>query len=153
MAELGWTASKVMQEHLQNLVSWGYMMAAELVTCRVLEDPASPIQVSGYVAACATFYKWGFGILAHRFLHSLLQFYGLELHHLTLAFVTLCEAYIGIEPHFNLWNYFFHIQLQQSSGTKVVALDSVDIFVRSGHGVDPYFLLLTSGPLDGWWKV
>jgi hypothetical protein len=46
---------------------------------------------------------------SHRFLHSLLQFYGLELHHLTpsrmfymAAFVTLCEAYMGIEPHFNL---------------------------------------------------
>jgi hypothetical protein len=23
------------------------------------------------------------------------------------TFVTLCEAYMGIEPHFNLWNYFF----------------------------------------------
>jgi hypothetical protein len=22
------------------------------------------------------------------------------------AFVTLCEAYMGIDPHFNLWNYF-----------------------------------------------
>jgi hypothetical protein len=27
------------------------------------------------------------------------------------AFVTLCEAYMGIEPHFNLWNYFFRAQL------------------------------------------
>jgi hypothetical protein len=26
--------------------------------------------------------------------------------------MTLCEAYMGIEPHFNLWNYFFHAQLQ-----------------------------------------
>jgi hypothetical protein len=49
-----------------------------------------------------------------QFLHLLLQFYGLELHHLTLlrilhiaAIVALCEAYMGIEPHFNLWNYFF----------------------------------------------
>jgi hypothetical protein len=24
------------------------------------------------------------------------------------AFVTLCEAYMGIELHFNMWNYFFH---------------------------------------------
>jgi hypothetical protein len=24
-----------------------------------------------------------------------------------VAFVTLCEAYMGIEPHFNPWNYFF----------------------------------------------
>jgi hypothetical protein len=28
-----------MQEHLQNLVSQGYMMAAELTTCRVPGDP------------------------------------------------------------------------------------------------------------------
>jgi hypothetical protein len=45
------------------------------------------------------------------------QFYGLELYHLTplgilpmAAFVTLCEAYVDIEPDFNLWNYFFCIQ-------------------------------------------
>jgi hypothetical protein len=52
---------------------------------------------------------------SHRLLCSLLQFFGLELHHLTpsgilhiAAFVNLCEAYMGIKPYFNLWNYFFH---------------------------------------------
>jgi hypothetical protein len=49
--ELGLTTSEVMEEHLQNLVSQGYMMAAELVTCRVPEDPASPVQSGGYVVA------------------------------------------------------------------------------------------------------
>jgi hypothetical protein len=51
---------------------------------------------------------------SHLFLCFLLQLYGLELHHLTPSgilhladFVTLCEAYMGIEPHFDLWNYFF----------------------------------------------
>jgi hypothetical protein len=45
---------------------------------------------------------------------SLLWSDNMELHHLTplgilhmVAFLTLCEAYIGMEPHFNLWNYFF----------------------------------------------
>jgi hypothetical protein len=47
MARFGLLASEVMQEHLQNLMSQGYMTAAELVTCRVLEDPASPIMVGG----------------------------------------------------------------------------------------------------------
>jgi hypothetical protein len=49
---------------------------------------------------------------------TLLQFYGLELHHLTpsgilpiAAFVTLCEGYVVIEPHYDLWNYFFHVRL------------------------------------------
>jgi hypothetical protein len=64
---------------------------------------------------------------SHRFFCSLLQFYGLELHHLTplgilhiAAFVTLCEAYMGIEPHFDLWNYFFHVQLRPGSDVEVV---------------------------------
>jgi hypothetical protein len=62
------------------------------------------------------------------------------------AFVTLYEAYMGIEPHFNLWNYFFHVWLEQGSSTEVVAFGSVDIFAWFGCGVDPYFHLLTSGP-------
>jgi hypothetical protein len=90
---------------------------------------------------------------SHKFLRLLLQFYGLELQHLTplgilhmAAFVTLYEAYMGIEPHFNLWNYFFHVWLEQGSSTEVVAFGSVDIFAWFGCGVDPYFHLLTSGP-------
>jgi hypothetical protein len=43
--------------------------------------------------------------------------------------VTLCEAYMGIEPHFNLWNYFFRTWLQQGSGMEMVTLGSVDIFI------------------------
>jgi hypothetical protein len=54
---------------------------------------------------------------SHRFLHSVLQHYDLELHHLTplgilhiVAFVTLCKAFMGIEPHFDLQNHFFHVR-------------------------------------------
>jgi hypothetical protein len=90
------------------------MIAAELATCCVPEDPASPPPVGGYVMACMVFYELGFGVPSHRFLRSLLQFYGFKLQHLTpsgilhiVAFMTLCEAYMGIEPHFDLWKYFF----------------------------------------------
>jgi CxxC motif-containing protein (DUF1111 family) len=119
MAEQGWTASEVTQEHLQHLVSQGYMTATELMTYRVPEDPASPVLAGGYIVTCVAFYERGFSVPSHRFLHSRLQFYGLELHHLTpsrifhiAAFVTMCEAYMGIELHCNLWNYFFRAQLQ-----------------------------------------
>jgi CxxC motif-containing protein (DUF1111 family) len=104
-----------MQEHMQNLVSQGYMTAAELATSRVPEDPTSPTAAGGCVMACVAFYERGFSVPSHRFLHSLLYFHDLELHHLTpsvilhmTAFVTLCEVYMGIESHFDLWNYFFH---------------------------------------------
>jgi hypothetical protein len=57
MAEQGWIPSEVTQAHLQDLGSQGFMMAAELATCRVPEDPASPVPVRGYVLACTAFYE------------------------------------------------------------------------------------------------
>jgi hypothetical protein len=90
------------------------MTAADLATCHVPEDLSSPMPTGGYIMPCVAFYKWGFGVPSHQFLHSVLQFYCLELYHLTpsgilhmAAFVSLCEAYLGIELHLNLWNYCF----------------------------------------------
>jgi hypothetical protein len=83
MAESGWPASEVTQEHLQNLISQGYMTVVELTTCRIPEDPTSPAPAGGYVVTCTVFYERGFGVPSHQFLRLLLQFYDLELHHLT----------------------------------------------------------------------
>jgi hypothetical protein len=67
----------VTQEHPQNPVSRGYMIATELATCPMPEDPTSLTPVGGYVMACATFYKIGFGVPSHQFLRFLLHFYDL----------------------------------------------------------------------------
>jgi hypothetical protein len=110
------------------------MTATELSTCRVLADLVSPALVGGYIVACLAFYEQGFGTPSHRFLCLLLQFYGLELHHLTpagilhiAAFVTLCEAYMGIELHFNMWNHFFRVRLRPGSDVKVTVWGCADI--------------------------
>jgi hypothetical protein len=62
-----------------------------------------------------------------------------------LAYRDLCDAIQGpiwgIEPHFDLWNHFFHIRLLQGSGVKVIVLGGVDIYVKSRFGVNPYFHL------------
>jgi hypothetical protein len=60
--------------------------------------------MEGYVVSFVVFYEQGFVMPLHQFLRSLLQHYCLELHNLTL-----CEVYMGIDPHFDLWNYFFHV--------------------------------------------
>jgi hypothetical protein len=41
------------------------MIAAELETCRVLEDPASRVLAGGYVVPGATFYERGFSVPSH----------------------------------------------------------------------------------------
>jgi hypothetical protein len=77
----------------------------ELMTCRLSEDPTSPVPAEGYMVSFTVFYERGFDVLSHRFLYSLLQYYSLELHNLTplgilhiMTFVTLCEAFMGIDP-------------------------------------------------------
>jgi hypothetical protein len=56
----------------------------------------------------------GFSLPAHEFLCGLLFVYGVQLHQLTptsilhiACFVTLCESFLGIEPHFLLWRSIF----------------------------------------------
>jgi fibrillarin-like rRNA methylase len=54
-----------------------------------------------------------------------------------MAFVTQCDVYMGIEPHFDIWNHFFRVWLPQDSDAEAAILGGVDIYVKSGHRVDP----------------
>jgi hypothetical protein len=105
------------------------------------------------------FYERGFGVLSHRFLRSLLQHYVLELQNLTPcmilhipAFMTLCETYMGIDPHFDLWNQFFRVQRLQDPDAEMLVSREVVVQVKSRHGVDPYFDILMPKLMEGWWK-
>jgi hypothetical protein len=51
------------------------MTVVKLTVCRLPMKPVFPVPVGGYVVSFVAFYE--------RFLHSLLWYYGLELHHLT----------------------------------------------------------------------
>jgi hypothetical protein len=136
------------------------MTAVEFATCLVLVDPASPTPVKGHVVVCMAFYERGFGVSSHLFLRSLLQSYYLELQHLTpsgilhmAAFVTLCEAYIGIEPHLNLWNHFFQARLRQGSDVAAASLGSVDILVHSRPEAGSFFSIPLPDPPMKWRKA
>jgi hypothetical protein len=56
MAKEGWTPMEVMQDHRHDLISQEFMTAVELATCRVPEDPTSPVPARGYLVACMAFY-------------------------------------------------------------------------------------------------
>ena len=61
-----------------------------------------------------TFHERGLGYPAHWFLCGLLNEWGLELQHLNptgvphiVGFVTVCEAFLGMEPHADFfWQLF-----------------------------------------------
>ena len=76
-----------------------------------------PSPPDGYVVSFTHFHKRGFATPAHKFLWGLLH-YKIELQHLNpnriqymVAFVALCEGFLGICPHFDLWRYFFVVTL------------------------------------------
>jgi hypothetical protein len=61
-----------------------------------------------------TFHELGFSITADRFIRGVLFAYGLQLQHLNLnsiqqmaAFEVMCEGYLGMGAHWNLFQYFF----------------------------------------------
>jgi hypothetical protein len=58
------------------------------------------------------------GFLIHPFFRGLLHFYCLQIHHLSpnsilhiACFITLCEAFLNVEPHFGLWRKYFQVKL------------------------------------------
>jgi hypothetical protein len=135
------------------------MMAEDLAVCRVLEDHVFPAPTEGYVVSFVALYERGFDTPSHRFLCSLLWYYDLELHHLTLsgvlhiaAFITLCEAYLGIDPEFDLWNYFFSVQRPHDPEAKRTVSGGTVIHVKSRHGVDPYLDIPMPRSMKGWRK-
>jgi hypothetical protein len=106
-----------MQEHLQNLMSEGYMTVAELVTFHTLIILPSPILAGGICCGmcsillaeilCAITLISPLFAIVHWLGPASLDPSGI-LH--MAAFMTMCEAYMGIEAHLHLWNYFFHGQ-------------------------------------------
>jgi hypothetical protein len=157
MAKQDWTPSTVTMGHSQKLVKLGFMTVVELMACRVLEDPTFPAPVEGYVVSFVAFYVLGFGTPSHRFLRLLLQHYGLELHHLThlgvlhiATLMTLCNAYLGIDPEFDLWNYLLRVRCPQDPEAEIMISRDTVIHVKSGHGVDPYLEILMPRMMKGW---
>jgi hypothetical protein len=72
--------------------------------------------LDGYVMSFAPFHERGLMIPLHPFFQGLLHHYQIELQHLNpngiqqiAAFITLCEGYLGIKPHFELWRYLRHL--------------------------------------------
>jgi hypothetical protein len=71
------------------------------------------------------FLLYGLSFPAHEFLRGLLFVYGIELHQLTpnsilhiACFVTLCESFPGIEPHWVLWKFLFCLRPSVSLSKK-----------------------------------
>jgi hypothetical protein len=97
----------------------------------------------------------GLSFPAHEFLRGLLFVYGVQLHQLTpnsilhiACFVTLCESFLGIEPHWTIWKFLFRLRPSVSLSKKPELGGAVISVHAEAHYLE--FNMATS--VQGWRK-
>jgi hypothetical protein len=110
-----WVRSTITKKEVEKATVDGLITAQDSI--KFPSNERIPKPPSGYRVMFLAFLLRGFSLPAHEFLHGLLFVYGVQLHQLTpnsllhiAYFVTLCESFLGIEPHFILWRSIFRLR-------------------------------------------
>ena len=81
-------------------------------------DHREPRPPTGYVVSFAKFHRHGLSAPPSRFMRALCHHYGVELQHfstnaITVAavFAAVCEGYLGMMPHLELWPHVYRGEL------------------------------------------
>jgi hypothetical protein len=109
---LNWVPSSFDEPGLKKAKKEGFLLAATPIIFP--GDESVPKPPKGYRVMFLAFLRCGLSLPAHEFLRGLLFVYGVQLHQLTpnlilhiACFVTLCESFLEIDPHWVLWKFLF----------------------------------------------
>ncbi|KAK1692511.1 hypothetical protein QYE76_009208 [Lolium multiflorum] len=147
-----WCASAISNRDINKLRALGFISASE-DDIRLPGAVSRPKPPKGFTVMFSAFLFRGLSLPAHEFLRSLLFFYGIQLWQLTpnsilhlSIFVAVCEAFLGIDPHWGLWRKIFYVKRHNdSNGPPVVG--GVGFVVRKE--VD-YFDYPMKESVQGW---
>jgi hypothetical protein len=116
-----WPFSTVTADDLEALVAEGLLRPLSGDSHPEWMAPpsgAAPSPPPGYVVSFVSFHEQGFGVPVSRFMRAILHVYGVELHNLSpnsisqaAIFAAVCEGYLGIDPHWDLWTHLFSAEL------------------------------------------
>jgi hypothetical protein len=111
-AVTSWVPSVFTQKELDKARTDGIVSDGDQVIFPSTERIPKPRD--GFRVMFFAFLLRGLSLPAHEFLRGLLFVYGVQLHQLTpnsllhiACFITLCESFLGIDPHFLLWRASF----------------------------------------------
>ena len=81
-------------------------------------DESEPKPPQGYIVSFVRLHERGFGVPVSKFMRALCEYYGVELHNFSpnsisqaAVFVAVCEGYLGIDVHWDLWIHLFRGEL------------------------------------------
>jgi hypothetical protein len=128
-----WPFSTVTADDLEVLVADGLLRPLSgdpQPEWMVPPSGAAPSSPSGYVLSFVSFHERGFGVPASRFMRAILHFSGVELHNLNpnsiaqaAIFAAVCEGFLGINPHWDLWTHLFSAEpFASTTGEKRVRM-------------------------------
>jgi len=117
-----WRPSSMMERRLLELESEGLLRRrTSLSSPEWIAPPAShrePQSPEGYVVSFAKFHRHGLSAPSSHFMRALCFHYGVELQHfspnaITIAavFAAVCEGYLGMMPHWDLWLHLYRGEL------------------------------------------
>ena len=118
----GWIPSKCSESDLETPYSAGLLPKKYIIQWHPALGEGRPYENTGEIVAFAPYFERGLGLPCLVFFSGLLHYYRKQLHHLTpnsfvhiSIYVHLCEAFLGIEPHFELFRFLFHLKPQPNS--------------------------------------
>jgi hypothetical protein len=118
-----WVRSTITKKEVEKATADGLISTEDSIRFPSTEQIPKP--QSGYRVMFLAFLFRSLSLPAHKFLHVLLFIYGVQLHQLTpnsllhiACFVTRCESFLGIEPHFTLWRSIFRLRPNVSLARK-----------------------------------
>ncbi|KAK1604414.1 hypothetical protein QYE76_028087 [Lolium multiflorum] len=146
----GWERSKLSAQDHKILKRMGLF---DKEAMKMPGDESSPHPPIGFRVTFIGFLIRGLSVPIHEFLHGLIFIYGIQLHQLTpnsllhiSIFITLCECFLGIHPHWSLWKRIFYLRSNNSRNV-TYNVGGVCICVRPEVG---YFDVMFADSVQGW---
>jgi len=112
----GWKKSKLSEAAISSLVSRRLLQSRALFQWQPAESHGRLFERTSEIVLLKAFVERGLALPTCDFLRGLLFLWGIQIHHLTpdsilhiAIFVQLCEVFLGIYPHFDLFKSLFSL--------------------------------------------
>jgi hypothetical protein len=147
--------SVVSESDLLYLVDVGILPPKELCSWWICRGVTVPTEDTHESVVYVPFLICGLALPISPFFRGLLDFYNLNLTHLNpnsilqiSIFVHLCEAYLGVLPHFGLWKYMYHCRPRMAGGQHQL-VGGASLEMRRGRKTE-YLDIPLKDNIKGW---
>jgi hypothetical protein len=153
-----WRPSTVEESQLKDFTTKGLLQPKAVEHWRApSEEHEEPHPEDDEIVSFLAFHEHNLGFSAHQFLLDLLNEWEVELQHLNPngvlhieGFVTLCEGFLGMDPHVNLFRAFFHTRGLSVKGDPKLAPVGCFGLQKKPHLLGDYPAYTPADSIRGW---